>query len=158
MVSRLSAESERYGVERLRERRVNSVAPGRERLLVHLTVLAVNPIRRGSIRSKSGSQKSNPISLLPASSLRSKIRIAKSCALSASTIAKPIRLNGLIRKLLIASNPLCKSMTHCTLGCQITRNIFSEIGYRYLYDDFRETNFLYQLSLHGAQITVGLKF
>jgi hypothetical protein len=38
------------------------VAPGRERLLVHLTVLAVNPIRRGSIRSKSGSQESNPIS------------------------------------------------------------------------------------------------
>jgi hypothetical protein len=44
------------------------------------------------------------------------------------------------------------------LGCQITRNIFSEVGYRYLYDDFRDTNFLYQLSLHGAQITVGLKF
>jgi hypothetical protein len=33
------------------------------------------------------------------------------------------------------------------LGCQITRNIFSEIGYRYLSDDFRDTNF-----------TVGLKF
>jgi hypothetical protein len=44
------------------------------------------------------------------------------------------------------------------LGCQITRNIFSEVGYRYLYDDFRDTNFLYQLSLHGAQITVGLTF
>jgi hypothetical protein len=47
---------------------------------------------------------------------------------------------------------------YAALGCQITRNIFSEIGYRYLYDDFRDTNFLYQLSLHGAQITVGLKF
>jgi hypothetical protein len=44
------------------------------------------------------------------------------------------------------------------LGCQIIRNIFSEVGYRYLYDDFRDTNFLYQLSLHGAQITVGLTF
>ena len=47
---------------------------------------------------------------------------------------------------------------YAALGCQITRNIFSEVGYRYLYDDFRDTNFLYQLSLHGAQITVGIKF
>jgi len=47
---------------------------------------------------------------------------------------------------------------YAALGCQITRNIFSEIGYRYLYDDFRDTNFLYQISLHGAQITVGLTF
>ena len=47
---------------------------------------------------------------------------------------------------------------YAALGCQITRNIFSEVGYRYLYDDFRDTNFLYQLSLHGAQVTVGIKF
>jgi hypothetical protein len=47
---------------------------------------------------------------------------------------------------------------YAALGCQITRNIFSEVGYRYFYDDFRDTNFLYQLSLHGAQITVGLNF
>jgi hypothetical protein len=47
---------------------------------------------------------------------------------------------------------------YAALGCQITRNIFSEVGYRYLYDDFRDTNFLYQLSLHGVQVTVGLKF
>src|ERR1700722_11913961 len=47
---------------------------------------------------------------------------------------------------------------YAALGCQITRNIFSEVGYRYLYDDFRDTNFLYQLSLHGAQVTVGLNF
>jgi hypothetical protein len=47
---------------------------------------------------------------------------------------------------------------YAALGCQITRNIFSEIDYRYLYDDFRDTNFLYQMSLHGAQITVGINF
>jgi hypothetical protein len=50
---------------------------------------------------------------------------------------------------------------YAALGCQITRNIFSEVGYRYLYDDFRDESangFLYQLALHGAQITVGLKF
>jgi hypothetical protein len=47
---------------------------------------------------------------------------------------------------------------YAALGCQITRQIFSEVGYRYLYDDYRDTNFLYQLSLHGAQISVGLIF
>jgi outer membrane autotransporter protein len=50
---------------------------------------------------------------------------------------------------------------YAALGCQITRSIYSEIGYRYLYDDYRDesdNDFLYQLSLHGAQITVGLKF
>jgi hypothetical protein len=44
------------------------------------------------------------------------------------------------------------------IGYQFTRNIFSEVGYRYYYDDFRDGNFLYQLSLHGAQVTVGLTF
>jgi hypothetical protein len=50
---------------------------------------------------------------------------------------------------------------YAALGCDITRNIYSEVGYRYLYDDFRDegaNGFLYQVSLHGAQISVGLKF
>jgi hypothetical protein len=47
------------------------------------------------------------------------------------------------------------------LGCQITRCIRAEAGYRYYYDDFRDESangFLYQLSAHGAQILVGLTF
>jgi hypothetical protein len=36
--------------------------------------------------------------------------------------------------------------------------MFSEVGYRYLYDDFRDGNFLYQLAFHGAQLTAGLTF
>src|SRR5271157_1687554 len=50
---------------------------------------------------------------------------------------------------------------YAALGCQITRNIFSEVGYRYYYDDFRDesaNDFLYQVALHGAQISVGIKF
>jgi len=47
---------------------------------------------------------------------------------------------------------------YAALGYQFNRNIFSEVGYRYYYDDFRDGNFLYQLSLHGAQVTVGLTF
>jgi hypothetical protein len=47
---------------------------------------------------------------------------------------------------------------YAALGCQISRNMFSEVGYRYLYDDFRDGNFLYQLQFHGAQLTMGLTF
>jgi hypothetical protein len=47
------------------------------------------------------------------------------------------------------------------LGCQITRCIRAEAGYRYYYDDFRDESangFLYQLSFHGPQISVALTF
>ena len=50
---------------------------------------------------------------------------------------------------------------YAAVGCQITRSIYSEVGYRYLYDDFRDesaNDFLYQLSLHGVQITAGINF
>src|SRR5271165_949033 len=53
------------------------------------------------------------------------------------------------------------AQAYAALGCQITRNIHAEVGYRYYYDDFRDENdkdFLFQVSLHGAQITVGLNF
>jgi hypothetical protein len=39
--------------------------------------------------------------------------------------------------------------------------MYSEVGYRALYDDFRDEsdhNFLYQMWLQGIQITAGLKF
>jgi hypothetical protein len=46
------------------------------------------------------------------------------------------------------------------LGCQITRNLFSEVGFRYLYEDFRDESvgYLYQISFYGPQITAGLRF
>jgi hypothetical protein len=50
---------------------------------------------------------------------------------------------------------------YAALGCDLTRNIYSEVGYRYLYDDFRDegaNDFLYQMSVHGVEISVGLKF
>jgi hypothetical protein len=48
--------------------------------------------------------------------------------------------------------------TYAALGCQITRNIYSEVGYRYLYVDYDTTSFIFQGSLRGAQITVGINF
>jgi hypothetical protein len=46
------------------------------------------------------------------------------------------------------------------IGCELTRSIFSEVGYRFLYDDFRDESvgYLYQLSTHGVQLKVGLRF
>jgi hypothetical protein len=43
-------------------------------------------------------------------------------------------------------------------GCQITRNIFSEIGYRYLYDDYDSNGFLYRVSIYGPELTLGVNF
>ena len=50
---------------------------------------------------------------------------------------------------------------YAALGCQITRSIYSEVGYRYYYDDFRDASandFLYQITLQGVQLTVGIIF
>jgi len=44
------------------------------------------------------------------------------------------------------------------LGCQITRRIYSEIGFRYLYDDYDSGGFLYKVSTYGPQITTGITF
>ena len=44
------------------------------------------------------------------------------------------------------------------LGCQLTRNIFTEVGYRYLYTDYNRNGFLYKVSMSGVQITTGVTF
>ena len=44
------------------------------------------------------------------------------------------------------------------LGINITRNIFTEIGYRALSDDFENGDFTFDVVLHGPQITTGITF
>ena len=44
------------------------------------------------------------------------------------------------------------------LGCQITRRIWGEAGYKYLYVDYRHSGFLYDISSGGALLTVGVNF
>jgi hypothetical protein len=85
------------------------------------------PIRHGSIRSKSGSPKSSAISLPAASLLRSKIWTAKSCAISAPTIAKPRRLNGRTRMLPTALNPLRIQVKQRTLSHRTNMLVSSSI-------------------------------
>lgn len=50
---------------------------------------------------------------------------------------------------------------YAALGCQVTRNIRTEVGYRYLYDDFHDPNsndFFYRITLHGLQLTALIDF
>jgi hypothetical protein len=56
----------------------------------------------------------------------------------------------------IGSEVTCQA--YAAIGCQITRNLFTEVGYRFLYTDYDTTSLIYQVAMHGAQITVGLKF
>ena len=44
------------------------------------------------------------------------------------------------------------------LVAKFTHNIHSEVVYRFLFDDYRDTNFPYRAIMHGAQITLGLNF
>lgn len=44
------------------------------------------------------------------------------------------------------------------LGCQVTRSIFLEAGYRYLYTDYDHGGFVYDVTQSGAQITAGIVF
>jgi hypothetical protein len=44
------------------------------------------------------------------------------------------------------------------LGCQVTRYIFIEAGYRYLYTDYNHGGFLYDVTQSGAQVTAGVLF
>lgn len=44
------------------------------------------------------------------------------------------------------------------LGCQLTRHIHAELGYRYLYTDYNKDGFLYEVSQSGVEITAGVAF
>jgi hypothetical protein len=44
------------------------------------------------------------------------------------------------------------------LGCQVTRSIYAELGFRYLYYDYDDGGFLYKVSTYGPQITAGIIF
>src|SRR6266581_7006124 len=44
------------------------------------------------------------------------------------------------------------------VGINLTRNIFTEVGYRALGADFENNNFVFDTVLHGPQITTGITF
>jgi hypothetical protein len=44
------------------------------------------------------------------------------------------------------------------LGCDITRNIYAELGFRFLYDDYENGGYSYKVWTYGPQITAGIQF
>jgi hypothetical protein len=44
------------------------------------------------------------------------------------------------------------------LGCQLTDRIFAEVGYRALGMDYDDEGLVYDVILHGAQVTLGIEF
>jgi hypothetical protein len=44
------------------------------------------------------------------------------------------------------------------VGINLTRSIFTEIGYRALGGNFEENNFRFETVMHGPQITTGITF
>jgi hypothetical protein len=44
------------------------------------------------------------------------------------------------------------------LGYQYNRNIYAELGCRYLYYDYDSGGFLYKVSMYGPQVTAGIQF
>ncbi len=44
------------------------------------------------------------------------------------------------------------------IGCQLTRYIYTEAGYRYLYTDYKQDGFLYDTTQSGFQLTTGINF
>jgi hypothetical protein len=48
--------------------------------------------------------------------------------------------------------------TQATIGINFTRNIFAELGYRYMYVDYDSNNFLYQMNTYGLFSSIGVKW
>jgi hypothetical protein len=44
------------------------------------------------------------------------------------------------------------------VGCQLTRHVWAEAGYKYLYANYRNNGFVYDISNGGALVTVGVNF
>ncbi|GAT32737.1 hypothetical protein TSACC_21138 [Terrimicrobium sacchariphilum] len=44
------------------------------------------------------------------------------------------------------------------LGVNFTRNVFAEVGYRYMYIDYTNSDFFYLMNFYGIYSSIGLKF
>jgi hypothetical protein len=50
------------------------------------------------------------------------------------------------------------SQCYGAVGCQIARNFYAEAGYRWLYVDYDQNGFLYNMTSRGAELTLGVNF
>ena len=44
------------------------------------------------------------------------------------------------------------------IGCQLTKNMFAEAGYRFLAVDYQQNGFTYDVRTQGAEVTLGITF
>ena len=55
-------------------------------------------------------------------------------------------------------NSIVTVQAYAALGCHVTRSIYSELGFRYLYDDYDNGGYSYKVSTYGPQFTAGMEF
>lgn len=73
-------------------------------------------------------------------------------------LGKPFYLTGKVDVGGFGAGSEVSVQAYAGLGCNLTRNIYSELGFRYLYEDYDSGGFLYNASTYGPQITAGIQF
>jgi hypothetical protein len=51
----------------------------------------------------------------------------------------------------LTSVPIVTVQAYGALGCQVTRSIYSELGFRYLYHDYDSGGYLYKASTYDSR-------
>ena len=73
-------------------------------------------------------------------------------------LSKPFYLTGKVDVGGFDVGSIITVQASAALGLQVTRNIYSELGFRYLYDDYDSGGYSYKVSTYGPQITAGIQF
>jgi len=75
-------------------------------------------------------------------------------------LSKPFYLTGKVDVGGFGAGSDITTQVSSALGCQVTRNIYSELGFRYLYTNYEDDSnrFVWKTSTYGPQITTGIIF
>src|SRR5207253_1719541 len=73
-------------------------------------------------------------------------------------LSKPFYLTGKVDVGGFDVGSIITVQTSAALGCQVTRNIYAELGFRHLYEDYDSDGYLYKVSTYGPQFTAGIQF
>jgi hypothetical protein len=73
-------------------------------------------------------------------------------------LSKPFYLTGKVDVGGFDVGSIVTVQAYGAIGCHVTRSIYSELGFRYLYDDYDSGGYLYKVSTYGPQFTAGIEF
>jgi hypothetical protein len=73
-------------------------------------------------------------------------------------LSKPFYMTGKVDVGGFDLNSIVTVQGYGGLGCDITRNIYAELGFRFLYDDYENGGYSYNVWTYGPQITAGIQF